>query len=201
MKNFLIVLVLVLSFGANAQSLSHYASAGVGGSLKVGGIKLAIEGIGEDVALTSTPVYVLSYHFKATEKFLVGVEATSQEMSGGYLFDTEVSGQQIKDRLDFDYSRTSLVAEGLYSFPINSEILELKSGVRVGIKREKVDVTSSQDRVDEIAKLTNLIGGININPSIVPLEISLFPIENVGLTIRTNVGPAYFAKAALTIRF
>ncbi len=200
MRGLVGVVMVLFALQAMSQDLLNQIRPGVGGSLKIGGVKTILK-LKEDVDVTGTPVFSLAYSRRVSSSFDVGAEFTSQDMAGSYLFDVDVAGTTIKETMSFTYSRRAIVFHGNYIYPIESDIIEVYSGIRLGIKRENVVGESSQSQINELAKLADLLDGFGVNPSVVPLGISIFPIKNFGINITSNIGPTYFANAGIIIRF
>ena len=185
-------------YHVNAQS--HQLEFGYGMSLKAGVIKTALK-LKQDVNVEGTSVLAIGYEYRFNELFALGLGYTNQQLQGDYTFTTEVNNTEIKESLTFDFKRYAVVVEPKFYYPINHESLELYTSVRLGYKREKLDANTTNNNLNEILKLTDLIAGRGINASITPIGINYFPIKNFGIGVAGNLGPTYWTKASLLLRF
>lgn len=193
-------MLLLVGQAASAQALPHSLEAAYGFSIKASLIKTILNQK-KDVQVDGTAVLAFGYEYRPIDRFAVGLGFTTQSLSGNYVFETEVQGQMVEESLHFDYLRYAIVVEPKFYYPLKTDKLELYTSIRLGYKREKLDANTSNNNINEILKLTDLIAGRGLNASITPLGINYFPIKNIGIGLAGNLGPTYLTKASVFIRF
>ncbi len=195
-----IVCIVLFSLSLNAQTPQHSLEAGYGVSIKAGLIKTILNQK-KDVNVDGTSVLAFGYEYRPIERFAIGLGFTTQKLMGDYIFESEVQNMKIEESLTFEYLRYAIVLEPKFYYPLNLKHLELYTSIRLGYKRERVDATTSNNNINEILKLTDLIAGPGLNASITPLGINYFPMENIGIGLAGNLGPTYLTKASVFLRF
>lgn len=201
MQRFQASLILMMAFLlSNAQTPKHSLEGAYGVSIKAGLIKTILNQK-KDVSVDGSSVLAFGYEYRPIEQFAIGVGFTTQRLNGAYQFETEVQDVVVDESLLFDYLRYAIVLEPKFYYPLNTDKLELYSSVRLGYKREKLDATTTNNNLNEILKLTDLLVGRGFNASITPLGVNYFPIKNVGIGLAGNLGPTYLTKASLFVRF
>ncbi|MFY0644104.1 MAG: hypothetical protein JXR19_06530 [Bacteroidia bacterium] len=200
MKSALLILCISLLSVFSLKAQTHQLEFGYGMSLKSGIIKTALN-LKKDVNVEGTAVIIAGYEYRIVEMFALGLGFTHQSLNGDYTFETEVQNVVVDEKLSFDFKRYAIVLEPKFYYPINSDVLELYTSVRLGYKREKLDANTTNNNINEILKLTDLIAGRGVNASITPLGVNYFPIKNVGIGLAGNLGPTYWTKASVFLRF
>ena len=193
-------LMVCAVFTCTAQTPRLSLEAGYGTSLKVGAIKTLLK-LKDDLNVEGSSVVAFGADYRLDDHWSLGVNMTTQSLSGSYTFMTEVNQVEITDTLTFDYGRWALVLEPRFFYPIKSEHLQIYSAVRVGYKREKLSAETSNNTVNEVLKLTDLLIGRGPNISVTPVAIQFFPMPNFGVGASVNVGPTYLARAQVIVRF
>jgi hypothetical protein len=169
-------------------------------SLKSGLIKTLLNQK-KNVDVSGTSVVIIGYEHRFAPVFAVGLNYTTQSLSGSYLFEAEVNNQTVDESMFFEYKRFAIVLEPKFYYPLNLENFELYSSLRLGLKKEKIVANTTNNTLNEVLKLTDLLVGNPINASFTPLGINYFPIKNAGIGLAGNFGPTYFTKASIFLRF
>lgn len=191
--------VFLICSALHAQTPKHQLEAGLGASFKVGGIKTLLKQK-QDLELEGTMVRVFAYEHRLHESFSLGLGVTHQSFEGSYVYSVDEPGEAT-DSVVFDYVRRAIVLEPKFYYPIKSEHVEIYSSLRLGIKQEKLDALATNNTLNELAKLADLLSVNPLNLSFTPIGINYLPLKNFGFGIAGNIGPTYFTKASIFIRF
>jgi hypothetical protein len=191
-KLFILVLSLV-TFTADAQS--HQLEVAYGGSIKTQLIKWGLDYTG-DANLQGTGVTAVSYEYRIAPMFALGGSYTEQGLNGSYSYAFDF----VRDTITFDYQRRSYVLEPKFYYPFNLDKWEFYSSVRLGYKKENLDAKSSNDNVQELLKLTDLVVGGGLNLSLTAVGVNYYPTHYLGLGAAVNVGPTFLFKGGLLVR-
>lgn len=182
-----------------AQVPANQLEFGKGGSLKVGVIKTLLKQK-EDLQLEGNLVSIFSYERRLHDVFALGASMTFQSFEGSYLYSVEQNSEPT-EKISFTYKRRAALIEPKLYYPLKLEKFEIYTSVRIGLKQEKLDAQATNNTVNEVAKLADLLSVNPVNLSITPVGINFFPMKNLGIGLAGNIGPTYFTKGSLFLRF
>lgn len=200
LKSKLLLFCLLQGIQLKAQTPSNQLEFAYGMSLKSGLIKTVLNQK-KNVEVSGPSVVIFGYERRLAPVFGLGLNYTTQTLSGSYLFEAEVNNQTVDESMFFEYKRYAIVIEPKFYYPLKMENLELYTSLRLGFKKEKIDANTTNNTLNEVLKLTDLLVGNPVNASITPLGINYFPIKNAGIGLAGNFGPTYFTKASIFLRF
>jgi hypothetical protein len=152
---------------------------------------------------TQIPPIQLSFDYKVTERFSIGLAAAYAMIDIDYTDENilPVANDGLLQNFNANISRINLGIRAFYYYTDN-EVVDVYTGFRTGvniwnIKMSSTDPDLSDNGVDPFSAIGK---GAMFGFQIVPIGINVFPVENIGINFELAIGQPYFAAFGVRYR-